>query len=126
MLTYHPVTEEEKYIIADWKYTGEYALYNTESYEEDLKKHTGFAHPEFLGYSFYDNETLTGFTTLSEEETEVMLGIGVTPELCSKGYGQEMIRITCEISENCQFCTRGIESNTEEQYNTGGYRKDNK
>jgi ribosomal protein S18 acetylase RimI-like enzyme len=99
MLTYHPVTEEEKYIIADWKYTGEYTLYNTESYEEDLKKHTGFAHPEFLGYSFYDNETLTGFTTLSEEETEVMLGIGVTPELCSKGYGQEMIRITCEISE---------------------------
>ena len=30
------------------------------------------------------------------------------------------------IKKYCQFCTRGIESKPGEQYNTGGYRKDNK
>jgi len=28
MLEYHKTTEAEKYIISDWKYEGEYALYN--------------------------------------------------------------------------------------------------
>ena len=35
MLEYHKTTEAEKYIISDWKYEGEYALYNKASYEED-------------------------------------------------------------------------------------------
>ena len=35
MLEYHKTTEAEKYIISDWKYEGEYALYNKAPYEED-------------------------------------------------------------------------------------------
>ena len=31
------MTEAEKHLISAWKYTGEYALYNTPPYEEDLK-----------------------------------------------------------------------------------------
>ena len=34
MLSNHQATEEEKTKICDWKYEGEYALYNTVSYEE--------------------------------------------------------------------------------------------
>ena len=33
MLAYHRTTEAEKYIISDWRYEGEYALYNKASYE---------------------------------------------------------------------------------------------
>ena len=98
MLRFHPMTEDEKYQIAAWQYTGEYALYNMPPYEENLKAKSGFASPDFVGFSFYDGEALIGFTTLSEEEKEVMVGIGVAPAFCSKGYGQELIRMTCDLS----------------------------
>lgn len=38
MLEYHKMTEEEKYCIARWKYPGEYAIYNSLSYEEQKKR----------------------------------------------------------------------------------------
>ena len=98
MLTHHPMTEAEKFLICDWKYPGEYALYNTAPYAEDLKRRTGFAYPAFIGFSFYDGGTLIGFTCLWEEEKAVMLGIGVAPEACGRGYGQRMIQTTCGIS----------------------------
>lgn len=43
MLEYHKTTEAEKYIISDWKYEGEYALYNKAPYEEDKRTGRGFA-----------------------------------------------------------------------------------
>ena len=46
MLEYHKMTEEEKYCIARWKYPGEYAIYNSLSYEEQKKRGFGFANPE--------------------------------------------------------------------------------
>ena len=98
MLQYHPMTEEEKYAIAAWRYEGEYALYNTPPYEEDKKAGRGFAHPRFVGFSFFDGEALIGFTTLYEEETEVMLGIGVAPAYCGQGYGRQMIAATCGLA----------------------------
>ena len=42
MLEYHKMTEEEKYCIARWKYPGEYAIYNSLSYEEQKKRGFGF------------------------------------------------------------------------------------
>ena len=54
MLEYHKMTEEEKYCIARWKYPGEYAIYNSLSYEEQKKRGFGFANPENHLYSFYD------------------------------------------------------------------------
>lgn len=34
MLTYHQTTENEKYEINDWKYSGDYAIYNNPPYAE--------------------------------------------------------------------------------------------
>ena len=99
MLTHHVMTEDEKYVIADWRYSGDYALYNTRPYEEDRKKGVGFAHPGFIGFSFYDRDALIGFTCLYEEDREIMIGIGVAPEYCGRGYGREMLETTCGLSE---------------------------
>ncbi len=99
MLTHHAMTEDEKYLIADWRYTGDYALYNTRPYEEDRKKGVSFAHPGFIGFSFYDRDALIGFTCLYEEDREIMIGIGVAPEYCCRGYGREMLETTCGLSE---------------------------
>ena len=56
MLEYHKTTEAEKYIISDWKYEGEYALYNKASYEEDKRTGRGFANTKSNYFSFVDGE----------------------------------------------------------------------
>ena len=52
MLTYHKTTEEEKYVITEWKYPGEYAVYDSTPYEEQKKRGFGFANPANHFYSF--------------------------------------------------------------------------
>lgn len=79
-LACHPTTEEEKYRINAWNYTGDYVIYNNPPYEEQKKR--GF-----------------GFVNLSEEENEVFFGIGINPDCCNHGYGQQMTRIACELSQ---------------------------
>lgn len=98
MLACHPMTEEEKILITEWKYEGEYSVYNAEPYEEQKKKGFGFANPQNHFYSFYDEKKLIGFINLYEEETEVFFGIGVKPEECGKGYGSQMTETACKIS----------------------------
>ena len=98
MLACHLTTEEEKILITEWKYEGEYSVYNAEPYEEQKKKGFGFANPQNHFYSFYDEKKLIGFINLYEEETEVFFGIGVKPEECGKGYGSQMTETACKIS----------------------------
>lgn len=98
MLACHPTTEEEKILITEWKYEGEYSVYNAEPYEEQKKRGFGFANPQNHFYSFYDEKKLIGFINLYEEETEVFFGIGVKPEECGKGYGSQMTETACKIS----------------------------
>lgn len=100
MITYHKTTEEEKYIIADWKYSGDYAVYNSAPYKEQKKRGVGFANPRNNFYSFYDGTVLIGFINLYEEETEVFFGIGANPNCCGRGYGQLMTRTAREISRS--------------------------
>ncbi|MBQ3956371.1 MAG: GNAT family N-acetyltransferase [Clostridia bacterium] len=100
MLEFHKMTEEEKSAACSWRYAGEYALYNMPPYEEDLRARSGFASLDFVGFGFCDAGRFIGFTTLYEEADEVMLGIGVAPECCGQGYGREMIRQTCALSES--------------------------
>lgn len=69
----HPTTEEEKYLITAWNYTGDYAIYNNSPYEEQKKRGFGFANPQNNFYSFYDGTSLVGFVNLSEEETKFSL-----------------------------------------------------
>lgn len=100
MLTYHETTEEEKYSICAWKYSGEYAIYDEMPYEEQKKKGFGFANSKNHFYSFYDGAKLVGFINLFEEEKEIFFGIGVSPENCGRGYGQQMTRKACEIARS--------------------------
>ena len=108
MLTYHRTTEEEKYAITEWHYEGEYALYDNPPYEEQKKRGAGFANPRNNFYSFYDGAALVGFINLYEKEREVFFGIGVNPACCGRGYGQQMTRTACEISQSLFRANRCI------------------
>ncbi len=56
LINYHKTTEDEKYEICGWKYEGEYAIYNTSTYEEQLKDKRGFANPINNYYTVYDGK----------------------------------------------------------------------
>ena len=98
MIEFHKSTEEEKYIICDWKYDGDYAIYNNPPYEEQTKAHCGFANMKNNICSCTDDGRLIGFINLIEEEKEVFFGIGVNPDSCNQGYGQQMTRKALELS----------------------------
>lgn len=97
----HILTDAEKWEICSWKYSGDYAVYNLPSYEVMKEKQIGFFNLEReQNYrAFYDGDCLAGFVNIKEEESEVFIGIGVKPELCSKGYGQLILHETYRISK---------------------------
>lgn len=97
----HKLTEEEKRKICDWKYEGEYAIYNLPSYEEMRERKQGFCNPlrEKNFRAFYFGERLVGFTNLLEEEKEIFLGIGVNPLLCGQGFGQRILKEISRIAK---------------------------
>lgn len=101
MLTYHIMTDSEKETISAWNYTGEYEIYNMPSYQEQVEKKIGFGNPQCINnyYSYYDEGTLIGFTNILEEPKEIFVGIGVAPDACGCGYGQEILRIAQKISK---------------------------
>lgn len=100
-LTNHIMTESEKRLVCSWRYPGEYALYDLPSYDEMKAKKLGFMNPERAEnfYSFYDRDTYVGFVNILEEPEEVFIGIGVSPEHCGRGYGQQMLLGAYEISK---------------------------
>ena len=51
MLECHKTTEDEKRIICEWKYDGEYAIYNSIPYEKQVETQRGFANPK---NNYYD------------------------------------------------------------------------
>ena len=98
MLELHKTTEEEKYAICEWKYNGEYAIYNNISYKEQVKAYRGFANPKNNFYSFSDGKQLIGYINLIENETDVLFGVGVAPAFCNQGYGQMICKTAIELS----------------------------
>lgn len=101
MLMYHILTENEKKLVCEWKYEGEYAVYNLPSYEVMKIKCIGFMNPNNSSnyYSFYDEELFVGFVNIKEEETEVFIGIGVNPSYCNQKYGQRILEEAYCISK---------------------------
>lgn len=97
----HIMTEAEKKMVCSWKYPDEYELYNLPSYEEMKEQKIGFMNPASAKnyYSFYDQDTYVGFVNILEEAEEVFIGIGTNPDCCSKGYGQQMLKIAYDISK---------------------------
>ncbi len=95
------LTEDEKKQLCSWKYPDEYAIYNLPPYSQLTEKKTGFANPDNQQnfYSFYENDTLVGYINLIERNNKFSVGIAVNPQLCSKGYGQQILKTAVKIAE---------------------------
>lgn len=98
MLQYHEMTKDEKNMVSEWKYDSPYDIYNNISYEKQIQKQCGFADPKNNFYTYYDGVTLVGYINLREKDSEVFLGVAVEPQLCNRGYGQEIAKLACDLS----------------------------
>ena len=94
MLTYHNIlTESEKQDICNWHYTGNYAIYNLPAYDSLVSSQQGIANPANAGnyYAFYDKDIFVGYINLIQRNNKFSVGIAVRPDLCSQGYGRQML-----------------------------------
>lgn len=99
MLKYHRITEEEKYIVSNWKYNGDYSIYNSLPYEDQKKLGIGLANTKNNYFVFYDKDILVGYINLHEEKTKTFFGIAANPKYCGEGYGQRMTKMAIEIAQ---------------------------
>lgn len=117
-LKYRHLTDDDKQQICGWKCTGEYEIYNLPSYDVMKARHIGFMDPNneknyfaFLdeevgipkgfqaGYKADCSEVLVGFVNILEKDTEVFIGVGVSPTLCEKHYGRRILEEAYRISK---------------------------
>ncbi|MBO7274937.1 MAG: GNAT family N-acetyltransferase [Clostridia bacterium] len=95
------LSEQAKREICSWQYTGEYAIYNLPSYDDMKAFQRGFMNPaaENQYYGFWDCDVLVGYVKLVECEDCVSVGIGVSPNLCGKHYGRQIMLDIYDISK---------------------------
>lgn len=91
-----PLTEEHGRYICSWRYPEPYNVYNWPSWDEMVHNQAEFADPfiretQYMAY-VDSNETLIGFIQLFPMQGVTRLGLGLRPDLCSKGSGVAFVQ----------------------------------
>lgn len=96
------LTKKQAKEIANWKYDGEYEVYNLPTWDELVKSGCSLCDDRriesFKGY-VDENGCLVGFTNLLDEGDEVFFGIGLNPSMCGKGIGKIITNMAIEESK---------------------------
>ncbi|MFR1709320.1 MAG: GNAT family N-acetyltransferase [Clostridium sp.] len=102
-LTAHKLSEEQAKEISNWKYTGEYSIYNLPSWDKMIKENYSLTdnvkRERYIGYINEDGE-LVGFVNLLDQGDTVFFGIGIKPNYCSKGIGKVITKMALIESQN--------------------------
>jgi ribosomal protein S18 acetylase RimI-like enzyme len=97
------MTEEYAREISYWRYKGEYAVYNTPSYEEMIQKNSGLVNPDkkenYHCFINEDGKLIAYLNLLKRDNNTIFLGIGLAPEFCGKGIGKEILKEGIKIAE---------------------------
>jgi len=96
-----PMTWRYAETIAHWRYSGIYAFYNLEQDPEDREE---FLDPTGWKDTYYavldESEALVGFFVFEREDEAIVLGLGLSPDLTSRGLGAGF------VEEGLQFARR--------------------
>ena len=100
-LTYRSLTEADKRAICAWRYGGDYAIYELPPYETLEQEKREFMDPaaekHYLG--FFHGDMLVGYVNLRERGDQALVGVGVAPDLCGRGYGQAILEQVFRLSQ---------------------------
>lgn len=83
--------------ICRWKYEGIYSIYNYPSWEVVVKQKWGISikvkrEKEFV--SVVDNfDILCGYIRFIEDKDYITIGLGLRPDFCGRGHGDEFMKI---------------------------------
>jgi len=85
--------------IADWKYDGDYSIYNIPSIEEMKRKDYSILKEEkadnYLCY-LIDKELIAYVNMKEMENKRIFIGIGLKPTYCGKGNGNYFLKDSIE------------------------------
>ena len=102
-LTAHKLSEEQAKEISNWKYIGEYSIYNLPAWNKMIQENYSLTdnvkRERYIGYINEDGE-LVGFVNLLDEGDTVFFGIGIKPNYCSKGIGKVITKMALIESQN--------------------------
>ncbi|MGL5150367.1 MAG: GNAT family N-acetyltransferase [Clostridium sp.] len=101
-LTANKLSREQAQEISNWKYSGDYSIYNLPTWNVMIKEKYSLTddvkRERYIGYINEDGE-LVGFVNLLDEGKSVFFGIGINPNYCSKGIGKvitNMALVECQ------------------------------
>ncbi len=101
-------TQLEAIKICSWKYEYPYDIYNFPSWEVVKNQKWAMSEPEKRNtqfHSVYSENELLGYFRIVDLKDYYMLGLGLKPEYCSKGYGSKLMKLILEylssINEKC-------------------------
>src|SRR5664279_3355776 len=85
--------------ICGWKYEGEYSVYNFFGWDKLVENDWDFAIKEKREAEFIailSGEELIAFGRVSEISGKALLGVGLEPFWCGKGFGSDIMGILVE------------------------------
>jgi len=96
------LTEECAIEICNWKYEKEYAVYNFSDYDTVVKNGWGLSikekrEDEFIGILY--NDELIGYGRITNYCGKSIIGIGLKPTFCGKGYGKDIMKLLIKESK---------------------------
>lgn len=91
------LTESYAKEICDWKYDGEYSIYNYPAWDKVSNEKWGISIEEKRKKEFFavvdDYYNLCGYIRLQGKNEYVLIGIGLKPSLCGQGLGNTLIEL---------------------------------
>jgi ribosomal-protein-alanine N-acetyltransferase len=91
ILEIRQMREEEAHQIAAWRYEGQYAFYDADADPGDLALLLSAEHREGRYFSALADGELIGFFGFGTDGGDVVVGLGLRPDLTGRGLGFEFL-----------------------------------
>lgn len=89
--------------ICNWKYEGEYAIYNYPDYNKAFNERWAITVEEKRKNEFFsiinEYKGLCGYVRFQVKDNDILFGIGLKPSLCGQGFGNTVMGL---IKEKCK------------------------
>ncbi|MDD4056795.1 MAG: GNAT family N-acetyltransferase [Bacilli bacterium] len=95
--TFSIMSQESALMIANqWHYEEPYSFYDAEADRDDYQE---LISPELRNSHYYEakiEDDLVGFFSITIDDGQIEIGLGLRPDYCGKGLGKEFL---CQIEE---------------------------